>query len=90
MNGAIRDGPSCRDLIARITQRSCSNEVDKIAGLLHFFSEKALPALPVYKPNETVEQAWYRLINALTNPWRFALATALWEQVERRGQLYPS
>ncbi|KAF8446950.1 hypothetical protein BGX38DRAFT_615525 [Terfezia claveryi] len=90
INSTIQDSSSCRDLIGRISQRSCSNEVDKIAGLLHFFSEKALPALPVYKPYETAEEAWYRLINALANPWRFALSMALWQQVERQGQLYPS
>ena len=90
LNGAIRDGPSCRDLIARISQRCCSNEVDKIAGLLHFFTEQALPVLPVYKPDETTQQAWHRLIDALSNSWRFELATTFWLHVAWQGRLYPS
>ena len=89
LNGAVRDGQSFRDLIVCISQRSCSKEVDKIAGLLHFFTEKALPVLPVYKPDETAQQAWSRLRDALSNPWRFALATTFWRQVEWQGQLYP-
>ena len=44
--------------------------------------------LPVYRPDETTQQAWYRLIDALANPWRFELATALGD--ERQTRLYPS
>ena len=64
-------GINFNDCLRLVARRHCSNRVDKVSALLFLLGPNALPELPVYKPNEHIEDAWKRFINALTNEWKW-------------------
>ena len=61
--------------------------MDKVAALFFLLWPNALPELPVYKPNEHVEEAWKNLIDALTNHWKWEVTLYVSQPFD---QLFPT
>ncbi|KAF8465979.1 hypothetical protein BDZ91DRAFT_849110 [Kalaharituber pfeilii] len=72
-----------------MARRYASNPVDKVAGICYLLGPRALPRLPVYKPNENPELAWVRLLRALSTRWKWELCLTF-SRVCAPNQLFPT
>jgi len=84
--GMIGDANEFCDLLSVLCSRSCSNPVDRIAGILYFLPHSVLQTFPVYEPDESCEQAWSHLTSRFSDHWRLQLSIAL----PQSGRLLPT
>ena len=81
------DGNDFNKFLRLVACRYSSSNVDKVAGLFFLLGSEALPQLPIYKPNEDVEEAWKRLVNALSNQWKWEITIHISQPFD---QLFPT